>query len=193
MTNETSENKKLDQLRDVLDTYGANMDRWPEEIRADLERFVAQDDHAAKLIGEEDAFDTVLSSVSSGQVENADAISRQILNALDDRIPAPEHEAKGHEVDDNETTGNVVSFQPKRPRVKRTMEPLRAYPELGLLAASLVIGVWIGSSGALDTSVTALRSVAGFEQMERELSGPDTLLSVLFDEDGNVKTEDEVL
>ncbi len=160
MTTETNENTLRIRLQHVLDIYGADMVRWPERDRAELAAIVETDPLAGQLVGETAALERVL---DSGQVP-----SNANENALIDRIIET---VSGHP-DTDRNTGNVSAeiisiddfrsgWVPPRPA------PYGIWSAAATLAASLVLGVYLGFGGYSTTVVQSLSySIASVSDVE---------------------------
>lgn len=123
MSNPMSEMKR-ERLKAVLAAYGADRRRWPEWDRRELE---GEYDPSAAAASE---IDTVLAMAPAPAGEQASlaGIMRQLENTAVD-------------------AGNVVLLRPRRSRAPFMSRWLAAVP----LAASLVMGIYAGTTGTLDS------------------------------------------
>jgi hypothetical protein len=158
---------RLAQLAAVLETHGANEERWPDVMRAQLATLVAEDDRAARLLAEARALNKLLAFAPVGRGEGG--LEARILaaaSALPQQAAGSARVRKPSYGQSNE--GRLVRIaQPVR-------SALRIWPELTLLAASLFIGLLIGLSGQ---AVPTLQNIAEIADEQ----GLGTLTSLLFD------------
>ena len=158
---------RLAQLADVLETYGANEERWPDGVRAQLAAFVAEDDQAARLLTEAGALDKLLAFAPAGRGEGglearilaaASAMPQQVAGSAPPRRPSY-----------RQSNGTELVRIAQSVRAAR-----RIWPEVTLLAASLFLGLLIGLSGQ---AVPTLQNIAEIADEQ----GLGTLTSLLFD------------
>lgn len=147
-------------LAAVLDTYGADLARWPAAERLRFAPLLAADPVAQRLRTEALAFERLMDLVP----QSAPASSAAHLDALTERIMAaavtPGSERRGSPI-----RAEVSSLR-ERPEVARPAGggrlslpttgaravPQRAlpWPALSLMAASLLVGIVGGASGAFE-------------------------------------------
>jgi hypothetical protein len=119
---------KRERLQVVLAAYGADAARWPEADRREL----AGTDHALPGTNSAREVDAVL-AMASRPTNEARSLA-EVLRRIEAGAP---------------DGGNVVLLRPRsRPAISRW---LTAIP----LAASLVVGVYAGASGTLDSFLPA--------------------------------------
>ncbi len=133
------------RIEDLLASYGANRARWPQALEG-----------SAPAAAEADAraIDRVLAQASMPELP-VGAMDR-LMAKLDDAAPAPE--------------SNVVLF---RPAVQGPRRRIWRYAAALPLAASLALGLYLGSRGTLDTLLpTAITgSVALNDDVPDDLGG----------------------
>jgi hypothetical protein len=158
-------------LKTTLDAYGANPERWPLARRAQLIALTQSDPAAASLLGEARAVDRLLEVTAVAQRPEVplDLVARIMTTATNPtdgqgaQIPAVR---SGHA-----RGGEVVHLDRTRPLqtdAVRTVRPtLSAFKQAGcwpaaaMLAASLLVGVFIGGTGQLSSTVTQLNALLG--------------------------------
>ena len=126
------------RLRDVLDRYGADPRRWPDDEREGLRALAKSDSVMARELDDTLAFDRLLDLAPAGAPSGA----------LKDRIVAAAHE-------DKRPAKLAVSDRPRRERSARAANPVQTitprrqpiWPAAALMAASLAIGIYLGASG----------------------------------------------
>jgi hypothetical protein len=142
---------RLAGLQHLLDVYGADRARWPAAERLRLAGFISSDPGAKAALAEAQALDRLLDLAPRVSVERERALARRILAAVGEsqqRAAAP------------------VSLH--RPAPRRASVARWAAP--ALMAASLVVGVFVGSTGALQPTVTYLAEISGLADDESELA-----------------------
>lgn len=141
MTTKYSREELLKQLQDVLDCHGAAPSCWPEHCRARLSAFVESDHEAARNFAGAKALDRTLCCAPKGECRAG--MEARILS-LAMSLPQSRHEA----------SATILDF---RMAALRERQPSRGMAAIGperrpmwgaaLLAASLILGVYIGVSG----------------------------------------------
>lgn len=119
----------VDRLARVTASYGADPARWPEDERAALQDVLTGMDAAAGQIDEEKALDRLLDLVPPPEPPPG---------SVDRILSAAGIEPRG---------ASVVAF-PHPPRARPV--GLRFRPAIGLIAASLVLGIITGSYRVAD-------------------------------------------
>lgn len=156
MTNQADSAQRLQELNRVLETYGADRGRWPASDRIRLSSFVAIDPRGQAALAEAAAFDRLLDLAPRVSVEREQALAQRIVSAaaLSTASAQP---------------ANVVPF-----RAAKTARPFmrsRARHAAGtLLAASLVLGIFAGTSGQFSSTVDYIAIAAGFSDDDTELA-----------------------
>lgn len=119
----------VERLARVTAAYGADPGRWPADERAALKDILADMDAAAERLDEERALDRLLDMVPPAEPPPGSA--ERVLAAAGIRPPG----------------GDVVPFRRAGP-----LAPvgLRLGPAVGLIAASLVLGIFTGSTHLVD-------------------------------------------
>lgn len=148
MTQEIDNDRKM--LAQVLDTWGSDRSRWPSDRRARLAHLLETDATSRRLVAEARALDRVL--------DRAPLVAGDRMAALADRIMASAVEATG-KVAAPPSSGRVVSFPSfrlqtalKRPSNTNSDDALTgrtAWQSAALIAASLLIGVYIGAGSTV--------------------------------------------
>ena len=144
------------RLQAVLDAYGADPERWPERDRAELADLLAQDTGISQAVDDARALDRLLDQASAPRVR--DGAAAGILAVLNE---------------DGEAA--VVPFETAR-RADRGAAAMRrrlAWPAAGLMAASLLVGVFLGQSEFLNDTVagTFLTADSAFDEIDDALFG----------------------
>lgn len=142
-------------LERLLDVCGADRTRWPARARLRFASFIASDEAAKRLVQEAAALDDLL--------DRAPRASEAREGALQERIVAAALRSV-------ETKLAVVGGAPAAPPAPRARFNVPAFaksafrsewPAAAMLAASLVVGVLLGSAGTLDPAMQQVASMTG--------------------------------
>jgi hypothetical protein len=145
-------------LERLLEVYGAERTRWPARERLRFAGFIAEDEAAKRLVSEASALDALL--------DLAPRASEAHERALQERIVAAALRS-------SETKFAVVGGGGAAPQfsLRSRLSSLtsgfgkapagREWPAAALLAASLALGVFLGSAGTFDSTVQRVADVAG--------------------------------
>lgn len=175
MTHDRS-NSGLDELERLLDAYGADQERWPQDVRA---RFapVLSDRRAARLLSEAAALDRVLAHAPL-----PDPARRA---ALADRILAEARASRGDEA--GRQPGTVIAWPGSRRA--RTSAPVSgselrpSWKAAALLAASLALGIFIGALDLVPEPVSQIAEVVDFDSDLDQTAAVGEGLTAALDED----------
>ena len=144
------------QLQQLLEAHGADRSRWPAAERLRFAPFIAGHARARIALSEAGALDRLLDLAPTVGIERERALARRIMAAAS---AAPLHAVRSE--------GNVVALRRKQPA---GLAGLLRHPAAALMAASLVLGIIVGTSGALSPAVAYLAEVTGFADEEPELA-----------------------
>lgn len=127
----------LAELEAALDTYGADRTRWPAPLRHALSGLIGADAKAAKLLKAAEAFDKLLDAAPGYDGRKLDRLAGKILEAAE----------KGADV------------VPLRRPVRRGLFGGSDYGiAAAALAASLLLGVFVGQSNVVSPAADLLIS-----------------------------------
>jgi hypothetical protein len=156
----TKDTKAMDRqaLEHLLDVCGADRTRWPARERLRFASFIAADEEAQRLVAESVALDALL--------DRAPRASEDREHALKDRIVAAA--LRSSEPKLAVVTSNDAPSAPRLPIWLRaastaTMRERREWPAAAVLAASLVLGLMLGSAGTFDSTMQRVAEVAGID------------------------------
>lgn len=131
-------------LERLLDTYGADRSRWPARERLRYSAHAVENAEARRLVAEAEAFDRLLDLAADSGTGSLDALTARIMASA----IASGAEARGTA---GHPDGQERAVVPMRPRVRATKPGFHAndlgWPAAVLLAASVMIGVFVGTSG----------------------------------------------
>jgi hypothetical protein len=160
MTSMNNMSMTVAEIGQLLDVYGADRMRWPTEARAAAAQLVARDAEARRLVAEAEALDRVLGSAPLPGLAVEAVLAERIVAAaqrsprivkLEDARPAAAAPVQA--------VGLPGAAAPSPRRAWLHSREARA---IGLLAASLVIGVVLGSSELTPQLLPELADIAGF-------------------------------
>lgn len=156
MTNMNNSGMTLADFERLLDIYGGDRTRWPADGRAAAAQLVSRDAKARRILAEAEALDRVL--------ERAPLPSLAVEAGLAERIVAaaqrsPRIVGSAGEMAAAATAGAGTPAQQQARRGRRA--DLRA---AALLAASLLVGIFIGASGVPQNVVPALADLASADR-----------------------------
>jgi hypothetical protein len=151
MNTKFSREEMLRQLEERLEVSGASLSRWPKDCRARLAAFIETDAEAARLLAEIRALDRVLARAPECAVRSA--LEAEICAAA-----AKMRQDGGH------AAAAIVDFGNGSRRSRNgigsgTIVGRAVWGGAALLAASLILGVYIGASG---DAVPTLRNIEAF-------------------------------
>jgi hypothetical protein len=148
-------------LERLLDVCGADRTRWPARERLRFASFIGEDEGAKRLLAEADALDSLL--------DRAPRASEARERALQERIVAAalrSSETKLAVVGGRALVPGASSLRGKLPGVRGfgfgRGGVKTEWPAAALLAASLVMGVILGSAGTLDRAVQEVAEISGY-------------------------------
>jgi hypothetical protein len=158
----------LKQLESALGVAGANPSRWPQDARARLAAFVETDAEAERLFAEAKALDTVLARACAGT--SGSNCAAKILAAC---LELPQERGGG--------SAAILPFGtgPSRRRYRRLRSDIPGggaafWGGAAMLAASLMLGVYIGASGEAMPTIRSIELLASNDDMDAGIafSGP---------------------
>lgn len=179
MANETN---KQERLAALFEAYGSDTARWPAAERAGWQAFESQ--RSAALLREEQAVDRVLRSARdvADAAPAPDALVARILAALPETGATQLPAATG--------ASSVVPLRRQaavsspRAMAQRSAAPREWKAASALLAASLVLGLFIGSTNQLGTAVQGFGEYAGLSTSQPTYtSALDEALAIQDDEE----------
>ena len=173
MTNEKKKLAELTALENVLDTFGSNPSRWPAEKREKLVSLTAADADARRLLREAKALDAVLGHAAGPPVGNTSALADRIAAAVANTAPGQPARIERQQDDRHpgavNAPGVVIAWprgEGEKPRVAAPVAVSGAsahrerftsgWQTAALLAASLVVGVFVGATDLLPTDVAQM-------------------------------------
>lgn len=139
-------------LERLLEVYGADRTRWPARERLRFASLVAEDDASRRLLAEATALDSLLDLAPKASAAREHALKERIVAAaLRQAEPRFAVVARSTE-----------SGAPGWRAWARRAPASSGWVAGGVLAASLFVGVLMGSAGTFDTAVQQVAEAAGY-------------------------------
>ena len=151
MTNANTCTMTLPEFEQLLDVYGGDRTRWPLNARAGAAARLASDAEARLLLAEAVALDTVLAHAPEPDVA--------ATTALADRIVAATRRAPRLVASTEQAAPRVSAASKARVAPGGTQHDL--WRGAALVAASLLIGIFVGQSQFGAGAVPALEELTG--------------------------------
>jgi len=157
MTTHERQSEEIEALVCLLEVYGADRTRWPARERLRFASFIAEEPEAQRLVAEAAGLDRLLDLAPPASKEREQVLAKRIMAAARVQQHAPHRAGQA-----SSTISNIVKLPAwaRRPQMVGAFG-LNEWPAAGLLAASLVIGVMLGSAGTLDSTMQEVAEVAG--------------------------------
>lgn len=169
MTNAETRKTEIEALTALLDVCGADRTRWPARARLRFASLIVEDSTARRLVSEARALDRLL--------DTAPQIGAARQQALADRI-VETAVTQGRGVRSGQgapVNSPVVAFP------GRSLRKSSVWQAAALLAASLLLGIVVGTSGRLQLSADQLAGLSSTGDPGQVAFGLD--LSDMSDED----------
>ncbi|MHA1573552.1 MAG: hypothetical protein ACTSX8_06120 [Alphaproteobacteria bacterium] len=149
--------KELDALERLLDVYGADRTRWPARERLRFASLIADEPEAQRLMAEAVALDRLLDVAPAARKDQEQGLTGRIVAAARGQQHNPLSVSQV-----SPAVSNIVKLPAwvRRPQIAGAFGA-SDWPAAGLLAASLVLGVMLGSAGMLDSTMQEVAEVAG--------------------------------
>lgn len=151
MTTRNHNKMTVPDFERLLDTHGADRTRWPLSCRANAAALADTDPQARRLLAEATALEEVLAHAC-----RVDADDRAMA-ALADRIMAATHDVPGAGVRRALLVPTLATVADARP-IQRDRGVWRG---AALLAASLMIGVFVGQTQFAAHAIPAFEALSG--------------------------------
>lgn len=147
---------ELVAFEEHLDVYGSRVERWAEEARERFEPLLERSARARELLAESRALERLL--------DQAPLPDAHRMQALTDRIAA----FAAAEANNRPASASVIDLAARR----QSRLPTRSlgWKIASALAASLLVGIFIGASSPVTTAVETLASAVG---LPGEIEGAD--------------------
>jgi hypothetical protein len=156
MTTNQRRAEERQALTRLLEVYGADRTRWPARERLQFAGLIAEDKDAQRQMCEAAALDELLDRASSASKDREHALKERIMAAA---LRSVETKLA---VVDGDGTARSPQISRMRPAMARgRMASRHEWPAAAMLAASLFVGVLLGSAGTVDTTVQEVAEATG--------------------------------
>jgi hypothetical protein len=159
MTTKNTRAEDRQALERLLEVFGADRTRWPARERLRFASLICEDDAARRLVAESAALDALLDRAPRASEDRERALKERIVAAA-----LRSGEAKLAVVASGQPKASHLPTFMRAARLGSSRNGTRASREwsaAALLAASLVIGVMLGSSGTFDATVQEVAEATG--------------------------------
>jgi hypothetical protein len=154
MTNKDTQATDREALARLLEIHGADRTRWPARERLRFAGVISEDKTAAKLLAEAEALDRLLDQAPRASAAGIEALKERIVAAA-----LRTHEPHLAVI----AGGKKVAVLPQARLGRRSLATrFVEWPAAAVLAASLVLGVMLGTTGTVETTMREVAQVAGF-------------------------------
>ena len=160
MTN-ASNTMTIAEFERLLDVYGSDRTRWPVEARASAGHLVARDRAARRLLAEAEALDRALERAPLPTLAQEAAMAERIVAAArrTPRIVAVARAEAGRPT--APAADNIVQLPTSRGRPQWLTTRTASGGVASALAASLVLGVFLGLSNLSQGVLPAVEQMTG--------------------------------
>ncbi len=163
MTNKNRQAEDREALERLLDIHGADRTRWPARERLRFAGVISDDAEAAGLVAEAQALDRLLDMAPRASAADIDALKERIVAAAlrSQRPQLTTIAGGGKSIPANKPApAKAWRGQLRRPAWGGNFVE---WPAAAVLAASLVLGVMLGSAGTFDATMREVAQVTGFD------------------------------
>jgi hypothetical protein len=162
---QTNDTMTRSRFEDLADSFGGDIGRWPTDAQAAARALVVREPEAGRLLARIEAFDRLLDLAPVAQ-PSPDLTGRIVAAARDRR--ADPRILNGNVVDlatAQAPTGRASTRPGQRPLAPERSMPAPSGWRLargqaagagGMLAASLLLGIWLGNAGIAPQSLGAV-------------------------------------
>jgi hypothetical protein len=156
----------LPEFERLLEIYGSDRTRWPVEARASAGQLTARDPTACRLLLEAEALDRILERAPLPSLASEAALAERIVVAAQrsprmvptgEAIASPHAEAGTRAVPQRASMSSVVRLADRR----RWLSHSPAGRAAGLLAACLMVGIFLGAAAVPQPVIPALEEFTG--------------------------------
>ncbi len=171
MTNTSTTIMTLAEFERLLDVYGGDRTHWTIEARAAAAQLVARDPRAQRLLAEAEALDRVLERAPLPSLVTEAALADRIVAAAQ-RSPRIVSITGAREGSSGAPPDSGRETEVGRPADWRSRSFQPDLRRVAMLAASLVVGVYIGLSNLPQQIIPVLTGDAAGERYNLALTDP---------------------
>lgn len=154
MTSKDRRAEDREALEHLLEIHGADRTRWPARERLRFAGVISRDAAAARMLAEAQALDRLLDQAPRASEASIEALKGRIIAAALRSQPPHLTAIAGH----RPAPAKAWLGQLRRPSL---VARFGEWPAAAVLAASLVLGVMLGTAGTFDTTMQQMAKVAG--------------------------------
>jgi hypothetical protein len=156
----------LPEFERLLEIYGSDRTRWPVEARASAGQLTARDPAACRLLLEAEALDRILERAPLPSLASEAALAERIVVAAQrsprmvrtgDGVASAASEGASKATTAGATASSVARLADRR----RWLHGSPAGRAAGLLAACLMLGIFLGASAVPQPVIPALEEFTG--------------------------------
>jgi hypothetical protein len=156
----------LPEFERLLEIYGSDRTRWPVEARASAGQLTARDPTASRLLLEAEALDRILERAPLPSLASEAALAERIVAAAQrsprmvptgEAVASPRVEADTRGAPQRVSVSSVVRLADRPRRLSRSPAGRAA----GLLAACLMVGIFLGASAVPQPVLPAFEELTG--------------------------------
>ena len=163
MTIEDEKAVRLAEFSRLLDAWGGDPSRWPDAVRMRMTELATAEVEPRRLLLEARSLGLTLDSVRDAPAP----MTAQARDALVDRIVAAAEVAPGLATATPALSAQIVEL---RPRPIRARTPVGSrWHTAGLVAASLLVGIYIGGTVNLMPMIQELAEAVGLPSTDHAL------------------------
>jgi hypothetical protein len=154
----------LPEFERLLEIYGSDRTRWPVEARASAGQLTARDPTACRLLLEAEALDRILERAPLPSLASEAALAERIVAAAQRSprmVPTGEAVASPHLEVGTRAAPQRVSSVVRLADRRRWLSRNPAGRAAGLLAACLMVGIFLGASAVPQPVIPALEEFTG--------------------------------
>ena len=151
--------QELDSLQKLLDGHGGDRTRWPASERLRFAPLIGGDEEARRRIAEAEALARILAKAPTLPEPRRAALSDRIVTLAQAEVLA------------QRARGDVVVPFGAVGRRRMAQRVMARAPAAALLAASLLVGVFVGFTGVAAPALQRFATLAGLSQ-ESDAVGP---------------------
>jgi len=173
-------------LERLLDIHGADRTRWPARERLRFASVISDDETAARMLAEASALDMLLDKASRPSEAGIEALKERIMAAALREHAAQLPVATG-------SSASVTSIWSRRRSLSAIAPRFAEWPAAAVLAASLVLGVMLGSAGTFESTMSQMAQVAGLQSTASDSTGTFDSAQLALGDDTDSQYEDLML
>ena len=138
-----------------LEVHGARTERWSEAARERFKPLMERNARARELLAEARALEKLLDRAPLPNVDRMEALANRIVAmAAAEKASQP-------------STGNVVDLAARR-QARAMRAPRSRWQVASALAASLLVGIYLGASPPVTSAIETIAAAVGLEDVAED-------------------------